>query len=171
MLSRSCIPLRGLRLLGGILAMGLLPILPALAQEADPGDPDSTYRTEDYSPPRDPSRIGSDPNLTPETTDPKAEGPVRMARFAYVQGNVSWRPDGNSEWSKATTNLPLRQGAEIWVTDGRADIQFDDGSSLRLGKDALAILNTLYSDTEGEFTQITLNDGLATLHSRHDDAV
>ena len=29
---------------------------------------------------------------------------------------------------------PLRQGAQIWVSDGgRAEIQFDDGSLLRLG--------------------------------------
>src|SRR5206468_7141818 len=102
----------------------------------------------------------------------KANGPVRLARFAYVSGSVNWRADNSMDWSKATTNLPIRQGAEIWVTDGgRADLQFDDGSSLRLGNGALVILKLLYSDAQGEFTQITLNDGLATLRSRHDNSV
>ncbi|HLK56035.1 MAG TPA: DUF6600 domain-containing protein [Chthonomonadaceae bacterium] len=167
MLPRKCQPWRWLLLLGSVLGVGLLSIAPVIAQDTDRGDSDPNYRMgEDTTlsqPPRD-----SDPADNPQTTDPKAEGPVRMARFAYVKGDVTWRPDANSEWSKATANLPMRQGAEIWVHDGgRADIQFDDGSSLRLGNNALAILTTLYSDNQGEFSQITLNDGLATMHSRH----
>ena len=47
-----------------------------------------------------------------------------MARFAYIKGDVTWRPDSSASWSKATNNLPLRQGAEITVNKGgRADIQ------------------------------------------------
>ncbi len=172
MLSRDGISFRGLRLLGALLATGLLPVVPALAQDDEPEIPSATNRTELNAPPRDSGQDAGDPSAPPQATDPNAEGPVRMARVAYVQGNVTWRPDGNSDWSKATTNLPLRQGAEIWVTDGgRADIQFDDGSALRLGNGALVVLSVLFSDSQGEFTQITVKDGLATLHSRHDDSV
>ncbi len=100
------------------------------------------------------------------------EGPVRLARFSYVQGNVTWRPDDGAEWSSATVNLPLRQGAQIWVADaGRAEIQLDDGSLLRLGKNAVATLQTLYSDSAGEFTEIKLTAGLASLRLKHDHSI
>ncbi len=99
-------------------------------------------------------------------------GPVRLARFAFVQGNVRWRIDENSEWSAASLNLPLRQGAQITVSDGgRAELQFDDGSLLRLGSGAVLTLQTLYSDRDGEFTELKLTDGLASLHLRTDRSV
>ncbi len=154
-------------LLGGMLAVGLLPSVSVQAQDSDVGDPVSSYRTGENSVR---TELPNPDSLQTNTgaADPKTQGPVRMARFASVQGNVTWRPDSTAAWSKATTNLPLRQGAEIGVTQGgRADIQFDDGSALRLGNGALAVLKVLFSDAQGEFTEVALNDGLATLHSRH----
>lgn len=99
-------------------------------------------------------------------------GPVRLARFAYVHGNVTWRTDENTEWSTATLNLPLRQGAQIWVSEGgRAEVQFDDGSLLRLGTGAVVTLQTLFSDSDGEFTELKMTEGLAALRIRHDRGV
>ena len=96
-------------------------------------------------------------------TDPPAEasnGPVRLARFSYIQGNVTWRGADGDDWAGAALNMPLRQGAQIWVSDNsRAEIQFDDGSRLRLDRNTLITLQTLYSDAQGEFTEINLNDG------------
>lgn len=90
-------------------------------------------------------------------------GPVRMARLAYVQGNVSWRTDEASSWSNAAINLPLRQGAEISVSSGsKAEVQFDDGARMRLGNGTVATLQTMYSDDKGEFTEIKLNNGLTS---------
>jgi len=170
-------------LLSGVLAACLLPGASAYAQGGDPG-----YRTGEkgrveidandrrigpsdpvpFTPAGDPDNTGD----ADKTGDANNTGPVRLARFAFVSGSVTWRASDSDEWSKATINLPIRQGAQIWVTDGgHADLQFDDGSELRLGNGALATLKVLFSDKEGEFTQISLNDGLATLHSRHDDAV
>jgi hypothetical protein len=170
-LTTSCKPFRWSLLLGGLLAVGLLPTVRAHAQDGDQGDSGSSYRTGENTPRNDqPFTEESEEDL--QAVDPKTEGPVRLTRFAYVQGDVTWRPDSSASWSKATNNLPLRQGAEIMIAEGgRADLQFDDGSSLRLGKGAQVTLKVLYSDDKGEFTEIVLSDGLATLHSRHSDAV
>jgi hypothetical protein len=180
-------PFRLPLVLTGIVAACLLPCALASAQAGDGG-----YRTGEAGQierdanghtlgPSDPvgAPVDADRNFSPndpieDAAPPEAQntGPVRLARFAFVSGNVTWRADEKDEWSKATVNLPIRQGAQVWVTDdGHADLQFDDGSELRLGHGALATLKVLYSDKDGEFTQIALNDGLATLHSRHDNAI
>lgn len=104
---------------------------------------------------------------TPDSQTADA-GPVRMARFGLIEGGVSWRPDEKSEWSAATPNMPLRQGAQVSVDrGGRGEVQFDDGSVLRLGSSALATLTTMYSDSKGEFTEIQLNDGLFSMTMRN----
>ena len=96
--------------------------------------------------------------------DTTADGPVRMARIARLDGNVSWRPGDDVNWSDAGWNLPLREGAQIWVSPGaRAEIQFDDGSYLRLGNGALAVFHTMFADSQGEFTEIKLDNGTASL--------
>ena len=87
-------------------------------------------------------------------------GPVRMARFSYLKGDVTWRLSADADWTPASNNMPLRQGAQLWVADNsNAEIQFDDGSRMRLDSNTLVTLQTLYSDTDGEFTEVTLNDG------------
>jgi hypothetical protein len=104
--------------------------------------------------------------------DDRSNGPVRMARFSYVSGDVEWRRDPQARWSPARINLPIRQGTQVWAENGgRGEIQFDDGSRLRLGSGALVTLQTLYSDTDGEFTEITLNDGPATLRLTNNHSV
>jgi len=104
--------------------------------------------------------------------DNHANGPVRMARFSYVSGDVEWRRDPQARWSSARINLPIRQGTQVWAENGgRGEIQFDDGSRLRFGTGALITLQTLYSDADGEFTEITLNDGPATLRLTNNHSV
>lgn len=171
MLTTSCKPFRWSLLLSGLLAVGLLPGVPAHAQDSDQGDGVSSYRTGENTPHNDQPFTEADSD-DQKPMDTQKEGPVRMARFAFVQGDVNWRPNNSENWSKATVNLPIREDAEITVGDGgRADIQFDDGSSLRLGNGAVVSLKILFSDDRGEFTEVVLKEGLATLHSRHADSV
>lgn len=193
-------PLFGFLLAAGLVSAGTL-MRPARAQDADAPDngalrlpDDGGYQDTDNAPvePANDDRYAatSDPHdvndrlsntyaVTDELDaktgigkgDPDA-GPVRMARFSLVNGNVTWRRSDAEEWSDATVNLPLRQDAQIWVTEGgRAEIQFDDGSMLRLGRGALVTLQTLYSDTDGEFTEVKLSNGLVWLTLKHDHSI
>ena len=154
----------GLRGLYGLLVcVGLSWGVTGLAQDENRADRvgESGYRVEEEGQAR-----------TALSSEAENDGPVRLARFSLVKGHVSWRADENAEWSEATINLPIRQGSQVWVTDkGRAELQFDDGSLLRLGNGALVTLHTLYSDAEGEFTELKLQEGLATLNLRHEHSL
>ena len=100
----------------------------------------------------------------------KAEniGPVRMARFSLIQGKVNCRPSTKVDWSPAYLNQPIRQGEQILVpANSRAEISFDDGSVARLGGGAFVTMQTLYSDDKGEFTEVKLNDGIATFRLKN----
>ena len=149
----------------------------ARAQDQDNLDRNGDARRDDapnagFGPLQDAPGQNPDQNGNPNADQSADQGVVRLARFASTRGNVTWRADEGLEWAQATTNLPLRQGAQIWVTDGgRAEVQFDDGSVLRLGSGALVTLKTLYSDQDGEFTQITLTEGLASLRAKHERGV
>jgi FecR protein len=174
-------PLSWPTILGLIACGGAFAPALAHAQDGDAQTAGGDYRNEE------PARLNSEevqsaPDSGPNTNQgdqnnqsadqTASQGVVRLARFTQVRGNVTWRADEGGDWSQATTNLPLRQSAQVWVTDGgRAEIQFDDGSILRLGNGALVTLKTLYSDQDGEFTQITLNEGLVSLRAKHDHGV
>ncbi|HLK55329.1 MAG TPA: DUF6600 domain-containing protein, partial [Chthonomonadaceae bacterium] len=99
-------------------------------------------------------------------------GPVRMVRFVTVQGDVNWRPDDHASWSQAVTNLPVRQGCEISTPgNSRAEVQFDDGSRLQIANGAVVTLTTLYSDADGEYSELTLKDGTICIWPRNEHSV
>jgi hypothetical protein len=90
-----------------------------------------------------------------------------MAHLSDMTGPVAMKVSNSEGWSAASLNVPIRQGAEIWAKSGsRSEVQFDDGSDMRLGGNGLAVMETMYSDSNGEFTEIKLEDGLATFHLR-----
>ncbi len=110
--------------------------------------------------------------LAPRPAAAQSAGPVRMAHFTDVEGEVSWRPDDSAAWSQAARNLPVRQGCQIAVTgNGRGELQFDDGSRLQIGKSAVVTLTTLFSDANGEFSEITVRNGTAAVCLRQTPAV
>jgi hypothetical protein len=86
-----------------------------------------------------------------------------MARFSLIHGKANCRLSPKVDWAPAYVNQPIRQGEQIYVpANSRAEIVFDDGSVARLGGGAFVTMQTLYSDDKGEFTEVKLNDGLAS---------
>lgn len=122
-------------------------------------------------------RVGEKPRSKDQSapTDLPAAKPVpvnRQARFEYLSGKVTWRADENAIWKKANPNEPLKQNAQVWVTEGgRAELRFEDGSLLRLGNDSIVTLQTLYRDDQGPFTEIKLVSGIAALEVRPEKSV
>jgi hypothetical protein len=147
------------------LALSACPLTDALAQEDDEiasSIPRRSAEPTEYA-------FTEDGKNARFARNAKKNGPVRLAYFSYVQGDVSLRTDENASWASASINLPIRQNAQIWVAEkGRAEVQFDDGTLLRLAANTLVTFQTLHSDSEGAFTLVKLSSGLASLYVRHE---
>lgn len=77
-----------------------------------------------------------------------AESKVRMVRLSDVEGTVRIERVAGEGLEKAFLNLPVVEGARVMTgKDGRAEIELEDASTIRLGP-----------DTEIDFTHLALGD-------------
>ncbi|HVB29485.1 MAG TPA: DUF6600 domain-containing protein [Terriglobia bacterium] len=54
----------------------------------------------------------------------EGDPPARVARISDVQGNVSFQPSGESQWSQASLNYPVTTGDRLYADQGaRAEIE------------------------------------------------
>src|ERR1700682_2539748 len=77
-----------------------------------------------------------------------AESKARIVRLSEVQGTVQIDRATGEVFDKAFINLPVIEGAKLKTgKDGRAEVEFEDGSALRLAP-----------DSEVHFTRLALGD-------------
>jgi hypothetical protein len=77
-----------------------------------------------------------------------SDSQVRMVRLSYIDGTVQISRDSAQGFDKALVNLPVAQGARLRSGDGgRAEVEFEDGTALRLTP-----------NTTVEFPQLSLRD-------------
>ena len=87
-------------------------------------------------------------------------GYTRLARLSYIEGNVSCQHAADVDWSAASVNLPLEPGDRLYTGhDGRAEIEFDDGSIFRLARNTDIEILSL----KEELIQIRILVGLSSL--------
>jgi len=81
-----------------------------------------------------------------------AKSNVRIVRLSYVEGSV--QIDRNTgKYEKAFVNLPIIEGSKLRAqSDSRAEIEFEDGSTLRI-----------VPDTTVQFPQLSLEDSGAKI--------
>jgi hypothetical protein len=85
---------------------------------------------------------------------------IRMARISYMEGNVSFQHTSDVDWTAASINLPLQPGDRIYTgPQGRAEIQFDEGSVYRLAEGTDIQFLSLSED----LIQIRIMTGLSSL--------
>jgi FecR protein len=97
---------------------------------------------------------------------PKAradDAPPRAARLSFLQGTVTVNRVDNTGSDPGQINMPLTQGARVATgQDGQAEIEFEDGSLVRLTPNSSLDLTALTSDANGNVqTSLTLGFGLA----------
>lgn len=87
----------------------------------------------------------------------------RIARLSYLEGKVSFQHTDEVEWTAASINMSLQPGDRIYTSDnGRAEIEFDDGSVLRLAEKTDIEILTMRE----ELIQLKALIGLCTLTNR-----
>ena len=88
---------------------------------------------------------------------------TRAARLTYMQGAVTVTQSNNTASIPAQLNLPLLAGVMLATgEDGQAEIEFEDGSVIRLTPNSALSLDNLTVDPDGIFTTaVSLLHGLA----------
>jgi hypothetical protein len=88
--------------------------------------------------------------------------PGRAVRLSYVDGQVQIAQGGQVIADQAAANTPLFEGMQLTTSDnGRAEIQFEDGSVARLSPDSSITLTALRGQGTNGDAELTLNSGLA----------
>ena len=91
-----------------------------------------------------------------------AESHVRIVRLSYIEGSVQI-DRGTGQYEAAIVNLPITEGAKLRTgDDGRAEVEFEDGSTLRLASNAVVAFPHLsLSDSGTKLSAVELNSGTA----------
>jgi hypothetical protein len=95
-----------------------------------------------------------------------ASSQARIVRLSDVQGSVQIDKNTGVGFESAFLNLPITQGAQVRTHDrGRAEIEFEDGSSLRLTPNTTIEFSTLgLSDSGQRISVVNLVQGMAYLN-------
>ncbi|HZC43424.1 MAG TPA: DUF6600 domain-containing protein [Acidobacteriaceae bacterium] len=93
-----------------------------------------------------------------------------MVRLSDVEGTVQIVRDNQTEFSHAVMNMPLTQGTKIETgPDGRAEIEFEDGSVSRITPNSSLSLTKLSTSSSGTLeTTIEQPKGLVYYELRSD---
>jgi hypothetical protein len=92
-----------------------------------------------------------------------AESQARIVRLSDVQGSVQIDKNTGMGFESAFLNLPITQGVQIQTRDnGRAEIEFEDGSTLRLTPNSKLEFSTLgLNDAGKRVSVVNLVEGMA----------
>jgi len=91
---------------------------------------------------------------------------VRVVRLSYVSGTVAVRQRGAADWTKALVNVPVQEGFQISTSaDSFAEVEFENGSTARLGELSRLVFDQLALDAQGgKLNRMTFEQGYATFH-------
>ncbi len=92
----------------------------------------------------------------------------QIVRVSYVQGEVKvstgikGSPDLGKDWIAAGVNLPIEEGATLATENGRAEVEFENGSMAYLAEHSVLQFDRLTSNSQGTSTEVMLLTGRAT---------
>lgn len=92
-----------------------------------------------------------------------ADSQARIVRLSDVQGSVEMDRSTGQGYEKAFLNTPITQGANLRAgADGRAEVEFEDGSTIRLTPNtALRFTDLSLRDSGGKVTTVDVQKGEA----------
>jgi uncharacterized protein DUF6600/FecR-like protein len=101
-----------------------------------------------------------------------ADSQARIVRLSYLDGDVGLDKGDGRGFSTAYLNMPVTQQSKLWARDGQAEVEFEDGSSIRLTPDTMVAFNDLSLDNNGgRNSSVELKQGTAyfDIHPRDSD--
>lgn len=102
-----------------------------------------------------------------------ADSQARIVRLSDVQGDVQIDRATGAGFEKAFANFPVTQGVKLKTRlDGRAEVEFEDGSTLRLAPLTVVEFPVLsLRDSGGKLSTINVKQGIAyvTFAGKKDD--
>jgi hypothetical protein len=112
--------------------------------------------------------VGKEEDLEylPSTDLEVAKSHARVVRLSFVSGTVMLKRPGAAEEEKALLNTPLQEGFELSTGPGSyAEVEFENGSTARLGEQSQLLFHELALDAEGnKLNGLTFEQGYATFH-------
>jgi hypothetical protein len=91
-----------------------------------------------------------------------ADSHVRIVRLSYIEGGVQISRGPGRAYEKAIVNLPIIEGAKLKTADGRAEVEFEDGSTLRIVPDStVEFSQLLLRDSGAKVSEVKVTSGTA----------
>ncbi len=92
---------------------------------------------------------------------------ARIVRLSFAEGQVSVQRPEVQEWAEAPVNTPLQEGFKVATGENSfAEVQFENGSTVRLGQLSLLEFTQLgLLPSGGKLNHLALSQGYATFHA------
>jgi hypothetical protein len=95
---------------------------------------------------------------------------AQIVRISFVEGDVRIQrgePNGKASsaaWEQAVADLPLDTGFSLVTGAGRAEIEFENASTMYLGENSVLTFNDLHETAGIPYTELALLSGTVSLH-------
>ncbi len=93
-----------------------------------------------------------------------ADSNVRIVRLSYMDGDVQIDRRTGQGFENAILNMPIVQGTRLWTrgSDSLAEVEFEDGSTIRLAPDTQVDFEELSLQASGtKVNLVDIQDGMA----------
>jgi len=87
---------------------------------------------------------------------------IRIVRLSFVEGDVQYRR-GGEEWATAGINLPIQKGFSLKSGDGYAEVEFENGLTVRMANSTLLSFTELALVDGHRVTRLTIGSGTAII--------
>src|SRR5438067_13319602 len=96
-----------------------------------------------------------------------ADSQARIVRLSQVDGTVQADRNTGQGFEKAFLNMPVTQGMKLRTNaDGRAEIEFEDGSTLSIVPHTIVVFPELsLRDLGAKLSAVSVEDGTGYVHS------
>jgi hypothetical protein len=97
-----------------------------------------------------------------------ASSQARIVRLSDVEGTVAIDRNAGQGYEKAFLNMPITEGIKLWAkSDGRAEVEFEDGSVVRLAPETKITFSQLsLTDSGKKLSLVKVEEGTAYINFR-----